>query len=79
MADDLDSQQGGAASGFINAVVRRLGAEYSVPAIDFWAATRALPQYGMRNEGNENFHLSAAGSDVRLLLTLQLLDGLWRK
>ena len=78
-ADDLDSQQGGAAPSFINDVVRRLGAEYGLPVIDFWAATRALPQYGMRNEGNENFHLSAAGSDLRILLTLQVLDGLWRK
>lgn len=72
-ADDLESQQGGAAPGFINEVVRRLGKEYGVPVIDFWAATRGLPDFGMRWEGNENFHMSAAGSDLRILLTLHTL------
>jgi hypothetical protein len=72
-ADDLESQQGGAPAGFINDVVRRLGKEYAVPVIDFWAATRSLPDYGMRWEGNENFHMSAAGSDLRILLTLHTL------
>ncbi len=72
-ADDLESQQGGAAPGYINGVVRRLGKEYGVPVIDFWAATRSLPDYGMRWEGNENFHMSAAGSDLRILLALHTL------
>ena len=65
-ADDLDSQQGGAAPGFINDTIRRLGTEYGVPVIDFWAATRSLPNFGMRVEGNENFHMSADGSDTRI-------------
>lgn len=72
-ADDLESQQGGAPAGFINDVVRKLGREYDVPVIDFWAATRSLPDYGMRWEGNENFHMSAAGSDLRILLALHTL------
>jgi hypothetical protein len=72
-ADDLESQQGGAPAGFINDVVRKLGKEYSVPVIDLWAATRSLPDYGMRWEGNENFHMTAAGSDLRILLTLHTL------
>lgn len=72
-ADDLESQQGGAPAGFINDVVRKLGKEYDLPVIDFWAATRSLPDYGMRWEGNENFHMSAAGSDLRILLTLHTL------
>ncbi len=72
-ADDLESQQGGAPAGFINDVVRKLGREYDVPVIDFWAATRSLPNYGMRWEGNENFHMSAAGSDLRILLALHTL------
>jgi hypothetical protein len=72
-ADDLESQQGGAPAGFINDTVRRLGREYDVPVIDFWAATRSLPDYGMRWEGNENFHMSAAGSDLRISLTLHTL------
>jgi hypothetical protein len=75
-ADDLESQQGGAPAGFINDVVRKLGKEYGVPVIDFWAATRNLPDYGMRWEGNENFHMSAAGSDLRILLTLHTLAAL---
>ena len=54
-------------------MVRRLGKEYGVPVIDFWAATRGLPDFGMRWEGNENFHMSAAGSDLRILLTLHTL------
>ena len=78
-ADDLDSQQGGAAPGFINDTIRRLGAEYGMPVIDFWAATRRLPNFGMRMEGNENFHMSAEGSDTRILLTLQVLDALGKK
>lgn len=78
-ADDLESQQGGAAPGTINAVIRKLGAEYGVPVIDFYAATRGLKDYGMRWEGNENFHMSAEGSDTRILLTLQVLDALTKR
>jgi hypothetical protein len=77
-ADDLESQEGNAPPGFINDVVRRLGREYSVPVIDFWAATRNLPDYGMRWEGNENFHMRPEGSDTRMLLTLQALDAIVR-
>lgn len=75
-ADDLESQQGGAPVGYLNDVVRKLGKEYDVPVIDFWAATRTLPNHGMRWEGNENFHMSAAGSDLRILLTLHTLAAL---
>jgi hypothetical protein len=75
-ADDLESQQGSAPAGFINDVVRKLGRDYDVPVIDFWAATRNLPNYGMRWEGNENFHMSAAGSDLRISLTLHTLAAL---
>jgi hypothetical protein len=78
-ADDLELQQGGATAGHINSVVRKLGTEFGVPVIDFYAATRSLPNYGMRWEGNENFHMSAAGSDMRILLTLQVLDAVTRK
>ena len=78
-ADDLELQQGGAPAGTINAAIRKLGAEFGVPVIDFYAATRGLPDFGMRWEGNENFHMSAAGSDTRILLTLQVLDALSKK
>ena len=78
-ADDLELQQGSAPAGTINAAIRKLGAEYGVPVIDFYAATRGLPDYGLRWEGNENFHMSAAGSDTRILLSLQVLDALNKK
>ena len=78
-ADDLELQQGGASAGYINNVVRKLGNEYGLPVIDFYAATRSLPKFGMRDEGNENFHMSAEGSDTRILLTLQVLDAVMRK
>jgi hypothetical protein len=75
-ADDLESQEGKAPPGHINGVVKKLGAEYGIPVIDFWRASRGLPNFGMRQEGNENFHMSPAGSDLRLLLTLQTLDAI---
>ena len=78
-ADDLESQQGGAAPNFINDAVRKLGAEYGVPVIDFYAATRNLPDHGLRNEGNENFHMRPEGSDLRVLLTLQTLTAITSK
>lgn len=75
-ADDLESQQADAPPGAINAAVRRLGQRYGVPVIDFWQATRSLPDFGMRWEGNENFHMSPAGSDARIVLTLRALAAL---
>ncbi len=78
-ADDLELQQGGAPAGAINAIIRKLGSEYGVPVMDFYAATRVLPKFGMRDEGNENFHMSAEGSDTRILLTLQVLDAVTKK
>jgi hypothetical protein len=77
-ADDLESHQAGAPPGAINDAVRKLSKQYGVPLIDFWQATRPLPDYGMRWEGNENFHMSPAGSDMRILLTLQTLDAITR-
>jgi hypothetical protein len=74
-ADDLETHSQ-AKSGYINAIIRRLGAEYGVPVMDFWAATRELPGYGLRNEGNDNFHMTPAGSDARILATLQTLYAL---
>jgi hypothetical protein len=77
-ADDLESQEGGAPPAYINAAVRRLGKEFGLPVIDFWQATRALPGFGMRWEGNENFHMRPEGSDLRILLTLHALDAIAR-
>ncbi len=77
-ADDLETHSG-ATSGYINGVIRRLGREYGVPVMDFWQATRSLPGYGLRNEGNDNFHMTPAGSDLRVLMTLQTLEAITRK
>ena len=75
-ADDLDHQQGGSPEGFINDVIRRLAAEKQLPLIDFHAATRGLPNFGLLDEGNFDFHLSPAGSDLHLQATLQMLNAL---
>jgi hypothetical protein len=77
-ADDLETHSE-APSGYINDVIRWVGKEYGVPVLDFWQATRSLPGYGLRNEGNDNFHMTPAGSDTRLLATLQTLAALTRR
>ena len=77
-ADDLETHSE-ATSGYINSVIRRLGREYGVPVMDFWLATRSLPGYGLQNEGNDNFHMTPAGSDLRVLMTLQTLEAITRR
>ncbi len=76
-ADDLEARNG-APSGYINSVIRTLADEYNVPLLDFWQATRALPNNGLINEGGLNFHLSQAGQDMHLVATLQTLDAISR-
>ncbi len=76
-ADDLEARSG-APSGYINSVIRRLAKEYDVPLLDFWLATRTLPNNGLIDEGGLNFHLSPAGRDLHLVATLQTLDAIWR-
>ncbi|PJF48272.1 MAG: SGNH/GDSL hydrolase family protein [Chloroflexi bacterium] len=78
-ADALESQQGGAPADYINGVVRKLGAEYGLPVIDFALAARQLPNGGLAAERNaslqliEPFHVNEVGMDARILLTLQAL------
>jgi hypothetical protein len=85
-ADDIESQQGGASYGFINSVIRRLAWEYQMPLVDLWAATRDMPvilnpalptrpftKYGLQDEWGYYFHLTDAGQDRHLMLTLQML------
>ena len=74
-ADDLESHNG-APSGFINGVIRRVAAEYGAPLLDFEAATRPLPNYGLIDEGNADFHLARDGSDLHILTTLQTLQAI---
>ncbi len=71
-ADDIETVSD-APSGHINGVIRRLADEYSVPLLDFWAATRDLPNNGLIDEGDKDFHLSHAGLDRKILVTLQTL------
>lgn len=71
-ADDIETASG-APSSHINGVVRKLAQEYNVPLIDFYAATRDLPNDGLLDEGDKDFHLSYAGMDRRILTTLQTL------
>lgn len=74
-ADDLEFHEG-AASGFINAVVRRLAIEFSVPLLDFHAATRDLPNFGLLDEGDKDFHLDGAGIQRHIEATLLTLAAL---
>lgn len=71
-ADDIETASG-APQGYIDDVVRKLANEYNVPLIDFYAATRDLPNNGLLDEGDKDFHLSYAGMDRRILTTLQTL------
>lgn len=72
-ADNLETLQGGAPPDFINNVIRKLAREFDVPLVDFHAASRNLPNNGLIDEGDLDFHLSEAGMDLHLLLTLQTL------
>lgn len=76
-ADDLEARNG-APSGYINDVIRRLAKEYGVPLMDLWLATRSLPNGGLLDEGDLDFHLSYAGMDAHLIATLQTLDAIMR-
>jgi hypothetical protein len=81
-ADALESQEGGAPVETINNVIRRVGREYGVPVIDFWLATRSLPNNGLADESsaqaqNTNpFHLNEQGMDMRMLMTLFTLKSI---
>lgn len=85
-ADDLESWQGGAPIDHMNSVVRRLAAEYQLPMIDFFLATRNLPvipnpqlpdrpytKNGLLDEWGYYFHLSDQGKEMRILTTLAML------
>ncbi len=74
-ADDLEATTSGAASGYINGVIRRLGQEYDVPVMDFGLATQGLYNHGLLKN---DFHLNVPGIDAHVLLTVQTLDAIWR-
>lgn len=78
-ADALETNQGGAPAEHINNIVRKLGAQYGLPVIDFDKASQTLPDGGLAKERNVNlqpidpFHVNEAGMDARILMTLQTL------
>ncbi|MDW8053792.1 MAG: SGNH/GDSL hydrolase family protein [Anaerolineae bacterium] len=81
-ADALESLEGGAPPDHINNVIRRLGAQYGLPVIDYAQAARLLPNNGLVTEYDDNlrartpFHVDALGADVRLIMLLQTLNAL---
>ena len=90
-ADEMEQYQGGAPMGHINEVIRKLAAEYQVPWVDFFAATRPLPtipnpklpdrpfvQHGLHDEWGYYFHLTEEGRTLKLVCMLQVLDAVTR-
>ena len=90
-ADEMEQYQGGAPMGYINDVIRKLAAEYQLPWVDFFAATRPLPtlpnpklpdrpfvQHGLQDEWGYYFHLTEEGRTLKLVCMLQMLDVLTR-
>jgi hypothetical protein len=76
-ADDIETSTG-ARSGHINAIVRKAAADFGVPLYDFYAASRALPNLGLIDEGDKDFHLNDAGIYRHIEGTLQTLSALTR-
>lgn len=90
-ADGIEEYQGGAPSGYINTTIRKLAAEYQLPLLDFYTATRSLPtipnpdlphrpftQNGLLDEWGYYFHLSDQAKSLRVLMTLLTLDAITR-
>jgi hypothetical protein len=72
-ADDLEFIEGGAQSGYINSVIRRLGSEYGVPVFDFAVGAKTLPNGGLKDEAGNDFHLSTDGMGMHILGMIQVL------
>jgi len=90
-ADEMEQYQGGAPMGYINDVIRKLAAEYQLPWVDFFEATRPLPtipnpklpdrpfvQHGLHDEWGYYFHLTEEGRILKMTCMLQVLDGVTR-
>jgi hypothetical protein len=75
-ADRLETEQHGAPPDAINSVIRRIARERELPLIDFAAIASTLPNNGLREEGNADFHLNEQGSDIRIVATLYVLQQL---
>jgi hypothetical protein len=75
-SDVLETQQHGAPPEAINGIIRRVAAERGLPLIDFAVIAKTLPNQGLKDEGNIDFHLNEAGSDMRIVGTLYVLQHL---
>lgn len=75
-ADQLEHIQGGAPADAINNTIRGLGAQYGIPVIDFALGVHDLPNGGLANEPAPQFHLSTAGEDMRIIMTLATLGAI---
>jgi hypothetical protein len=75
--DALESEEGGAAKGYINDVIRRLAVEYDVPLLDFWKAAQLMEHGGLLDEPGHDFHYSAEAMGVHVIATLQTLYAIW--
>ncbi len=71
--DDLEMLEGGAPSGYLNNIVRRLGQEYEVPVFDLALGLKTLPNSGLAEEPGNDFHLSFPGLSLRNLGILQIM------
>jgi hypothetical protein len=71
--DNLEYEEGGAATDYINQVIRRLGTEYDVPVFDFAVGAKTLPNNGLRDEPGHLFHLNADGIGLRTMGVLEVL------
>lgn len=56
-----------------NAVLVQLAAEYDIPLVNFWSATRDIPANGILED---NAHLTVAGFNVRNQMTIEILQRL---
>jgi hypothetical protein len=74
-----------------NEAVKWVAADYQIPVIDYWVLMERLPNHGLRDDGahpsyppdgnSADFsqsNLGQYGYNVRNLITLQLLDALWK-
>jgi len=77
--------------GEMNAIITQVAREADTPLVDYWAAMQLLPNTGLSGDGiHPSATLSTASADftaanlqygytLRNLLTLQVLDMLWRQ
>lgn len=80
-ADNLEKD------GSINLTIARLAQEYQIPLLNYWRAVQPLPDQGLQEDQVhitwapnrfDDPKIMQAGWPVRNLVTLQILDAVWR-